>query len=78
MKILKVLKKASICGACGTTNGPWVVRGIKLWIENGLSCADGKEASLVCKNCHLKSVTHLAKQSTYISDRLSYYKEENT
>lgn len=78
MKILKAFKKASTCGTCGTTNGPWVVRGIKLWVENGLSCADGKEASLVCKNCHLKSVTNLAKQSTYIFDRPRYYREKHT
>lgn len=77
IEILKRLKKNEKCRSCQTTSGPWVVAGIRRWIEDGLSCANGDEAYLLCKNCHLKSVAHLSKNSTYMSDRFRYYKEKD-
>ena len=74
--IAKRLKKNALCSTCGTTNGPWRVVGVKTWLEDGLACANGDEAKLVCLDCHLKSVAHLSKASTYISDRFRYYKEQ--
>jgi hypothetical protein len=78
MAIAKRLKKDALCKSCGTTNGPWTVRGVRLWVEDGLSCADGSGAYLVCRHCHLKSVAPLSIASTYMSDRFKYYKEKNT
>lgn len=77
LAIVKRLKENAVCGTCSTTNGPWVVQGIKTWVEDGLACADGSSARLVCQHCHLDSVAHLSKQSTYMSDRFKYYKEKN-
>jgi len=74
--IAQRLKKNTICNTCGTTNGPWRVTGVKTWVEDGLSCANGDDAKLVCLRCHLKSVAHLSRASTYISDRFRYYKEQ--
>ena len=76
MAIAKRLKKNASCKSCGTTNGPWAVRGAKLWVEDGLACADGSEAYLVCRHCHLKSVAPLSIASTYMADRFKYYKEK--
>jgi hypothetical protein len=76
--IAKRLKKDALCKSCGTTNGPWAVRGVRLWVEDGLACADGSEAYLVCRHCHLKSVAPLSTASAYMSDRFKYYKEKNT
>ena len=78
MDIVKRLRKEALCGMCGTTNGPWVVQGIKTWLEDGLAFADGSGAHLVCQHCHLRSVAPLSKQSMYIVDRFKYYKEKNT
>jgi hypothetical protein len=75
--IVKRLKKEALCGVCGTTNGPWVVQGVKIWVEDGLSCADGGNAHLVCQHCHLRGVNYLSMQSTYMSNRVKYYKEKN-
>jgi hypothetical protein len=78
MNIVKRLRQKALCGVCGTTNGPWVVQGIKTWVEDGLACADGSDAHLICQHCHLNSVSHLSMQSMYMSDRFKYYKERNT
>jgi len=75
--VVKRLRKEALCSACGTTNGPWVVQGVKIWVEDGLSCADGSNAYLVCQHCHLRCVQNLSKQSTYMSNRVKYYKEKN-
>ena len=77
MSIVKRLKATAVCSTCNTTNGPWVVQGIKTWIEDKLAYADGGDARLVCQHCHLSSVSHKATQSTYITDRFKYYKEKN-
>jgi len=73
--IVNRLKKNAVCAVCETTKGPWIVRGTKLWVQDGLSCADGTDAYLVCRNCHLKATQPLAKASTYMTDRFKYYKE---
>lgn len=75
--IVKRLRKEDLCGICGTTNGPWVVQGIKTWVEDGLACAEGSNARLVCQSCHFHSVKHLSKQSLYMVNRFKYYKEKN-
>ena len=77
MAIAKRLKKNAVCKLCGTLNGPWAVMGIKIWVEDNLSCAEGSEACLVCRHCHMKSVAALAVDSTYMVDRIKYYKEKN-
>jgi hypothetical protein len=74
--IVKRLKKNAICKLCATTKGPWVAKGVKLWVEGGLSCADGSEAYLTCRHCHLKSVFPQAMASTYMNNRVKYYKEQ--
>ena len=71
------LKKNQICKVCATTNGPWIVRNVKTWVQDGLSCADGSDAYLVCKHCHLKEVAPLASTSTYMTDRFRYYKDKH-
>ena len=74
--IVKKLRQVAVCGGCGTTTGPWIVQGIKLWVEDGLSQADGANARLVCRPCHLKTLnTHSAK-SLYMTDRFKYYREK--
>lgn len=73
--ITKRLKKGAKCTTCHTTSGPWVVQGVKTWVENGLACANGDDAHLVCRQCHMKSVVPLAMQSTYMTDRQKYYSE---
>ena len=75
--IVNRLRKNALCNTCGTTNGPWVVRGINTWLEDGLSCAEGNDAYLVCQQCHLQSVANLAKQSLYMLSRPKYYEEKN-
>lgn len=77
LSIVKRLRKEALCSVCGTTNGPWVVQGIKTWVENGLAQADGDSAHLVCKQCHMKSVVQLSLKSDYMTDRFKYYKEKN-
>ena len=77
MAIAKRLKKNAVCKLCGTLNGPWTVMGIKTWVEDKLSCAEGSKACLVCRHCHMKSVASLAVNSTYMVDRIKYYKEKN-
>lgn len=74
--IVNRLKKNTLCNICNTTNGPWVVSGIKTWIEDGLACADGEGAYLVCKRCHLKAASHEALNSLYMVDR-NNYREKN-
>ena len=74
--IAKRLKKNAMCKLCGTLNGPWVAAGIKTWVENGLSCAEGSKSYLLCKHCHMKYVASLAVNSTYMTDRIKYYKEK--
>lgn len=76
--ILKQLRKNTVCNTCASTNGPWVVRGVTKWVENGLAYASGENAYLVCQRCHLKSVAPLSLQSTYMSDRDKYYAEKKT
>lgn len=79
--IVKRLKKNMVCNDCKTTNGPWVVSGIKTWIENGLSCADGDSAYLLCKDCQLRKARKDALNSLYMIDRKKYkekLKEKNT
>ena len=71
------LKKNAVCTACGATSGPWVVRGMKTWVEDGLACASGDDAHLMCRDCHLKAVAPLAAQSTYMTDRFKYYKQKS-
>lgn len=73
--IIKRVRKNAVCKECNATSGPWIVRGVRLWVEDGLACADGETAYLVCQKCHLKSVTHLSLKSTYMSDRGKYYEE---
>lgn len=75
--ITRRLKHAAVCTTCKTTQGPWVVQGIKTWVEDGLARANGDDAYLLCQSCHLKSVAPLSRQSTYMSDRFKYYKEKN-
>lgn len=74
--ITKQLRKDSVCRTCGTTSGPWVAKGIRTWFDNGLAQADGSDAYLSCKQCHLESVAPLNVKSTYIRDRFAYYKEK--
>ena len=74
--IAKHLKKNAVCKLCGTFNGPWAVMGIKTWVEDGLSCAEGSKAYLACRPCHMESVASLAVNSTYMADRIKYYKEK--
>ena len=80
--IVKRLRKNAVCKNCGTTKGPWIARGVTKWIEGGLAKANGDNAYLLCRVCHLKSVIPLSKQSLYMSDRVAYYtdqlKEKNT
>lgn len=75
-RIVSRLKKNQICKVCATKSGPWTVRNIKTWVHDGLSCADGSDAYLVCRHCHLKEVSPLSLTSTYITDRFRYYKDK--
>jgi hypothetical protein len=74
--IVNRLRKNTSCNTCNTTSGPWVVANIKTWVENGLSCADGEGAYLLCKQCHLKTASNEALNSLYIVNR-NEYKERN-
>lgn len=74
ISIVNRLKKSTLCNTCNTTNGPWVVAGIKTWVEDGLSCADGEGAYLLCKRCHLNAASHEAKNSLYMVNRSEYKK----
>ena len=74
--IAKRLKKNAVCKLCGTFNGPWAVMGIKTWVEDGLSCAEGSKAYLACRHCHMESAASLAVNSIYVADRIKYYKEK--
>jgi hypothetical protein len=74
--IVNRLKKNTLCNTCNTTSGPWVVAGIKTWVEDGLSCADGEGAYLLCKRCHLNAASHEAIGSLYMVDRKKY-REKN-
>ena len=78
MAIARRLKKDAECKSCKATSGPWAIRGVKVWVDNGLACADGSGAYLLCRNCHLRSVAPLSVASTYMADRFKYYKENNT
>lgn len=75
--IAKRLKKDATCDACGTKKGPWRVVGVKTWVEDGLACANGDEARLVCMPCHMRTLTPLSRASTYMRDRFEYYKEKS-
>jgi len=72
VSIVKRLKKNATCNACNSTNGPWVVAGIKIWVEDGLSCANGDGAYLLCRPCHLNDASHKAVNSLYMTDRDKY------
>lgn len=72
--IVNRLKKKTSCNTCNTTSGPWVVAGIKTWVEDGLSCADGEGAYLLCKQCHLEAASHEAVNSLYMKNRNEYKK----
>jgi hypothetical protein len=74
--IVNRLKKSTSCNTCNITSGPWVVAGIKTWVEDGLSCADGEGAYLLCKQCHLEAASHEAASSLYMTNR-NEYKERN-
>lgn len=75
--ILKQVKKHAVCKACSSTKGPWVVRGIVVGVKDGLAYAEGSGAYLLCKHCHMGSVSPLALNSMYMKDRDTYYKEKN-
>lgn len=70
------LKKNTVCTVCKTTSGPWIVRGIKTWVKDGLAWAAGDDAYLLCRNCHMKDVMPLSKQSLYMIDRVKYYENK--
>ena len=78
--IVNRLKKNTSCSTCNTTSGPWVVAGIKIWVEDGLSCADGEGAYLLCRECHMNAASYKAKNSLYMVNRNEYrekLKEKN-
>ena len=70
------LKDIGSCNDCGATSGPWVAAGIKTWVEDGLSRADGSYARLICKKCHMKTTRSLSHLSTYMIDRKQYYEDK--
>ena len=66
-EIAKSFLKISVCNKCGVTHGPWVVQGIKTGLkENGLPFADGSDAKLVCKHCHLDGYASIASQAAQV------------
>ena len=74
-KIADKLKKNAVCVLCETTVGPWSVLGIKTFIENGTVEANGSQAKLFCRDCHLKQASTTALKSGYMVDRFKYYRE---
>lgn len=55
--------KRGICAKCGTTTGPWMVRGLKVEVIDGcVPSAVSSTASLWCKHCHLVDVAPLGAQ----------------
>lgn len=73
LTIVNKLKKIGSCNVCGVTSGPWVVAGIKTWVEDGLSRAEGGNARLICKKCHIAVMQPLSHLSTYTINRKQYY-----
>ena len=71
--IIERLHKQGACNMCGTTAGPWSVLGIRTWVENGLAQADGANAKLYCRHCHMKEVSPLMAKSLYATNRTEYY-----
>ena len=66
-QITKDFLKVSVCSKCEITHGPWVVQGIKTGLkENGLPFADGSDAKLVCKHCHLDGYASIASQAAQV------------
>ena len=59
-RAMKEITDRSVCVECGTTVGPWVVRGLGVDINDGdIPVANSKSASLWCKHCHLTDVAPL-------------------
>ncbi len=77
-RIVKRLTANPVCTECGTLTGPWVVRGIHTWVEDGLAYASGENAKLYCKHCHLKTVSLVASTSLYMTNRSAYYAAHDT
>lgn len=72
-RIVKRMTADPVCTTCGTFTGPWVVSGIRTWVEDGLACASGEDAKLYCRHCHLKTVSLIASASLYMTNRSAYY-----
>jgi hypothetical protein len=76
LTIVNRIKKIGSCNACGVTSGPWVAAGIKTWVEDGLSCADGNSARLICKKCHMGAARFWVLRSAYMLNRKQYYEDK--
>lgn len=59
-KRAKEIAKTMECKNCGTSIGPWVVRGLKAEVtDDGKTIIDDECAELWCRHCHLSNVAHL-------------------
>jgi hypothetical protein len=53
-RAMKEIADRAVCEKCGTTVGPWVVRGLRVDVIDGNTpSASSESASLWCKHCHL-------------------------
>lgn len=57
---VKEISGRGVCEKCGTTTGPWAVRGLEVEVaDGGIPSAIYANASLWCKHCHLVEVAPL-------------------
>jgi hypothetical protein len=73
---VKEISKRGVCEKCGTTTGPWAVRGLVVDVIDGRmpSCISAN-ASLWCKHCHLVEVAPLGakeRESRKMRNEASY------
>lgn len=52
-----VIRAAGVCCRCGAQHGPWIVRGLRVYVEDGKTpAADTSAAFLVCNRCHFEEI----------------------
>lgn len=60
----EVVRETRVCCRCGVKHGPWVVRALRVTVEEGrLPEADASAAFLVCQSCHFKEVGSVGAKS---------------
>jgi hypothetical protein len=58
-KVIAEVSRRGVCSCCGRPYGPWVVRGLRMFVAPGvLPMVDSEQSTLWCQTCHLSDIAH--------------------